>query len=121
MKTIKRFLVCFVALSLLCNNFMLHACAEEKGVKSASFIVEQEANWGGATVTFYFSYSDGNSATLAGAFLTGGGENYSLPYSPTSDFYGDTCYATVVVKNDNTNQTTTLRARCDIYGDTSVY
>jgi hypothetical protein len=100
---------------------MLHVCAEENGVMTASFDTHQDATWGDATVRFLFIYSDGNSATLVGAFLISGEENYSLPYPPTSDFYGDTCYATIVVKNEITNISTTLRARCDIYGDTSVY
>lgn len=83
-------------------------------------VVAQSATIGDATVTFNFDYSDGNSARLVAVFISKT-SNYELTDPPSSYFAGDKCYASVVVKHKVTGELVTLKAWCDIYGDTAQY
>lgn len=75
---------------------------------------------GDANVTFVFDYSDGNSAKLA-AVWNNSNDKYNIPNPPTTSFSNDTCYASVVLVNKSTGAQVTLRAWCDIYGQTDWY
>lgn len=97
----------------------MYVNAAENAVEATSAIVTQDATKNGVTVTFRFNYSDGNSAELVSVFCRN--SNYDMPNPPDTYFAGDTCYASVTVVHKTTNAEVTLRAKCDIYGDTGTY
>lgn len=120
MKRIKKFFVALLALAMLCGSSVVYVSAAENQIMSTNFFVYQDASRGDASVTFTFDYSDGNSAKLA-AVVNNSSDKYTMPNPPTSYFAADTCYASIVLVNKTTGAKVTLRAWCDIYGDTDEY
>lgn len=120
MKRFKRFLVSLLAMALLCGTSVVYVSAAENQAKSARANIYQDAQSGDASVTFTFSYSDGNSVKLVGA-SNNSRDKYNMPNAATSSFSGDTCYATAVLVNKATGAKVTLKAWCDIYGESGSY
>ncbi len=120
MKHFKKIFMFLLALTVLCGSPAVYVNAAENQTMSANFFVEQEASSGSAKVTFVFDYSDGNSAKLA-AVWNNSSDSYDMPDPPTSSFVGEKCYASIVLVNKATGAKVTLRAWCDIYGDTDSY
>ena len=120
MKGLKKFIVCLLSLAVLCGSPTTYVSAAENEVMTTNSFVYQNAESGDAKVQFVFDYSDGNSAQLAAVWNLSG-DKYDMPDSPTSSFSGDTCYASIVLVHKSTGAKVTLRAWCDIYGQTSSY
>ena len=120
MKRIKNVYAFLLALVILCSSPVVYVSAVENQTTSTNAFVEQEVSKGSASVTFVFDYSDGNSAQLATVW-NNSSTSYDMPNPPTSYFSGDTCYASIVLVNKVTGATVTLRAWCDIYGQTDSY
>lgn len=119
MKHFKKFFVCLMAMVVLCSSQMAYVNAAETEVMPMSSDITQVATKGGVTVTFHFHYSDGRSATFTK--ITYDESSYEKVSGPTSYFAGDTCYASVTLKNRITGATVTLNAWCDIYGDSGYF
>ena len=124
MKQFKKILICLLSVALLCGSQLVSVNAaeavsagNETGLMPLK-VVQQEATVNGVTVVFHFDYSDGNSAKLVAAICTTAG--YEMPNPPSSHFAGDTCYATATVVNSTTHVQVTLKAWCDIYGQTGT-
>lgn len=119
MKRLKKFIICLLSVVVLCGSQMTYVSAAETEVMSLNAFVCQDAKVGNVVVTFTFDYVDGTTAKLA--MVVCHNSNYDMPNPPTSYFANDRCYASVVVVNKTTNEQITLRAWCDIYGQTGEY
>lgn len=120
MKCLKKFIVCLLSLAVLCGSQVAYVSAAENEVMATNAFVYQNAESGDAKVQFVFDYSDGNSAKLAAVWNLSS-DTYEMSGPPTSSFSGDTCYASIVLEHKTTGAKVTLRAWCDIYGQTSSY
>lgn len=120
MKGLKKFIVCLLSLAVLCGSQAVYVSAAENEVMTTNALVYQNSESGDAKVQFVFDYSDGNSAQLAAVWNLSS-DTYDLSGPPTTSFAGDTCYASIVLVHKTTGVKVTLRAWCDIYGQTSSY
>lgn len=119
MKHFKKFFVCLMAMVVLCSSQMAYVNAAETEAMPMSSTITQYATKDGATVIFYFLYSDGNSASLVDVAYDL--SRYTKINGPTSYFAGDTCYASVTLLDRTTGATITLNAWCNIYGESGAY
>ncbi len=120
MKYFKKFFAFLLALAVLCGSSMVHVSAAENQTESTNARADQNVVKGDANVTFIFDYSDGYTANLV-AVWNHNTDKYDMPNPPTSSFSNDTCYASIVLVNKSTGVQVTLRAWCDIYGQTDWY
>lgn len=90
---------------------MAYVSASEIEIMPIASTVTQYATKDGATVIFYFSYSDGNSATFLD--IAYDKSKYNILSGPTSSFSGDTRYASVTLF-DSSNITVLNRAALEI-------
>lgn len=120
MKRLKKFIVCLLSLAVLCGSQVAYVSAAGNEIMTTNAFVYQDAESGDAKVQFVFDYSDGNNAKLAAVWNLSSG-TYDMQNPPTSSFSGDTCYASIVLVHKTTGAKVTLRAWCDIYGQTSSY
>ncbi len=124
MKRLKNAIICLLSMVMLCSSQLMYASAAPTPVSENEvmprFTTSQVATVGDATATFYFTYSDGNSADCYLVLLPKDSK-YEFNGPPSTSFYGDKCYASVVLKHKQTGELVTLNAWCDIYGDTAQY
>lgn len=120
MKHLKKITVCLMLLAVLCNNRAVYVNAAENVIMTTNDVAVQIVQNGDAKVTFRFYYSDGNTANLF-MVINNSSDKYSMPDPPTSSFSNDRCYATIVLVHLTTGEKVTLRAWCDIYGQTDWY
>lgn len=120
MKRIKKFFICLMTLTMLCSSQLIYVSAAteaETEVMASEFPAQQEVTKNGITVTFYFTYSDGNSADCY--LVLCDDSNYSMSL-PNVSIASDRCYASVVMTHNTTGAQISFRAWCDIYGDTGI-
>ena len=122
MKALKKLIVCLMAVTLLCGSRPAAVCAAaEKEATDRSIDISVGVQYGkDVVVTFFFHYSDGNSAECTGYRATFSDKLYKVDFNGGS-FSGDRATATATVTVISTQQKITLGAWCDIYGQTGSF
>lgn len=120
MKHFKKIFVCLLSLTILFSSQLMYtnaAVVVENEVMSTTDSAIVYCSKDDVCFFFYFSYSDGNSASFVRGSCHGTGCTIS---SMSSLFDNDTCYATIIVTTASGAQIT-FNAWCDIYGQTGSY
>ena len=84
MKCFKKFFIFLLALAVLCGSSVVHISAAENQIMSTNAIAAQDVWVGNVHATFYFEYSDGNSAKLLHIMIYN--DNYFVAEPPTFYF-----------------------------------
>ncbi len=122
MRKVKKLMVSFLSVVMLCCNMMYANAAEinDRAVESANGDTVIESYWttdaygDSMYVMFTYNYSDGNSVYRSGfSHTTSGGKTWSESLKDT--YAGDTLYSTATL---TCVYSFSCSAWCDIYGQT---